>query len=167
MFEHCFAPKQVKRWQKALRRLTRSLGDARDRDVQIELLCGTLSALSAKECFPGLAHVLVQLERDRERLQKRVVKAVKCLEARRTVPKIRRAAEDILDGVDSTPHCAQTPEACDRIRQHILDQLGDVLQYESSLADPADRARHHAMRIAVKRLRYSLETLPPMFPGAI
>ena len=73
--------KQVKRWQKAIRRTTTKLGDARDRDVQIEFLCGILSVLNAKECFPGIARILVQLERDRERLQRKVVKAVDRLEA--------------------------------------------------------------------------------------
>ena len=164
MFGQCFAPKRVKRWRKAIRRLTGSLGDARDRDVQIELLCGALSALNAKECFPGVAHVLVQLEHDRERLQRQVVKAVNRLQARRTLRKIRRAAEKVLDRVEPTPQCQQTPEACMRIRQHVLQQLDDLLQYESCLADPEDRASHHAMRIAGKRLRYTLETLRPMYP---
>jgi CHAD domain-containing protein len=135
--------------------------------VQIELLCGTLSALNAKECFPGVAHVLVQLEHDRERLQRQVVKALNRLEARRTLRKIRRAAEEALDGADATPKCQQTPEACKRIRQHVLRQLDDLLQYESSLADPEDRVRHHAMRIAVKRLRYTLEISRPMCRGRL
>jgi len=167
MFGHCFAPKRVKRWRKAIRRLTGSLGDARDRDVQIELLCGTLSALNAKECFPGVAHVLVQLEHDRERLQRQVVKAVNRLEADGVLRKIRLATEDALDRVDSTPPCLQTPEACERIKQHVLGQLDDLLQYESSLADPEDRARHHAMRIAGKRLRYTLEISRPMCLGRL
>jgi CHAD domain-containing protein len=163
MFGHCFAPKRVKNWRKTLRRLTRSLGDARDRDVQIELLCGTLSALNAKECFPGVAHVLVQLEHDRERLQRQVVKAVNRLVARRTLRKIRRATEKALDRPEPTPECPQSPKVCTRIREHIHQQLDDVFQYESSLADAEDRQRHHAMRIAVKRLRYTLETLRPMY----
>jgi len=104
------------------------------------------------------------LEHDRERLQRQVVKAVNRLQARGTLRKIRRAAEKALDRVNSTPQCQQTPAACDRIRQHVRQQVDDLLRYESCLADPEDRARHHAMRIAVKRLRYTLETLRPMYP---
>jgi CHAD domain-containing protein len=167
MFEQCFAPKRVKQWRKAIRRLTGSLGDARDRDVQIELLCGTLSALDAKECFPGIAHVLVQLEHDRERLQRKVVKAVDRLEVRGTLREICRAARKALGRAGSTPECLQTPEACQRVRQHIQQQVDDLFQYESSLADAEDRARHHAMRIAVKRLRYTLEISRPMRPGRL
>ena len=77
------------------------------------------------------------------------------------------ATEESLDRVDSTPQCLQTPEACHRIKQHVFQQLNDLLQYESSLADPEDRARHHAMRIAVKRLRYTLEISRPMCLGRL
>ena len=167
MFGQCFAPKRVERWRKAIRRLTGSLGDARDRDVQIEFLCGTLSALSAKECFPGVAHVLVQLEHDRERLQRQVVTAVDRIELSGVLRKIRLAAEEFLDKPDSMPPCLQSPEACEPIKQHVRRQLDDLFQYESSLADPEDRARHHAMRIAVKRLRYTLEISRPMCPGRL
>ena len=52
MFGQCFAPKRVKRWRKAIRRLTGSLGDARDRDVQIEFLCGACGA-ERQGVFPG------------------------------------------------------------------------------------------------------------------
>ena len=57
--------------------------------------------------------------------------------------------------------------ACQQIRQHLLGQLADLLQYEGSLADPEDRERHHSMRIAAKRLRYTLEILRPMCPGRL
>jgi CHAD domain-containing protein len=167
MFGHCFAPKRVKRWRKAIRRLTGSLGDARDRDVQIEFLCGALSALSAKECFPGIAHVLVQLEHDREHLQRQVAKAVDRIEADGVLRKIRLEAEEFLDKPGSMPPCLHAPDACQPIKQHVQQQLEDVFQYESSLADPEDRVRHHAMRIAVKRLRYTLEISRPMYPGRL
>ncbi len=166
MFGHCFAPKRVTRWRKAIRRLTGSLGDARDRDVQIEFLCGALSALNTKECFPGIAHVLVQLEHDREQLQREVVKAVDRIEADGVLRKIRLEAEEFLDKPGSIP-CLHAPEACPPLRQHVQGQLDDLFQYEGSLADPDDRARHHAMRIAVKRLRYTLEVVRPMSPGGL
>jgi CHAD domain-containing protein len=167
MFGHCFAPKQVKHWRKAIRRLTGALGDARDRDVQIELLCGTLSALNAKECFPGVAHVLVELEHDRERLQRQVVKAVDRLQADGILREIRLATEESLDRPDWIPPCRQTPAACDYIKQHVLRQLEDLLQYETCLADADDRERHHAMRIAAKRLRYTLEISRSMCPAQL
>ena len=125
--------KKVKRWRKAIRRVTKSLGQARDRDVQIECLCGTLSALNAKECFPGVAHVLVQLEHDRERLQRRVVKAVDRLEAAAFCGRCGGRPRRLSAGAGSTPERhPQTPEACHASSQHILRQLDELLQYEAA-----------------------------------
>jgi len=167
MFDGCFAAKKIKRWQKAIRRVTSALGDARDRDVQIELLCSTLSALNTKECFPGVARVLVQLERDRERLQRKVVKAVDRLEAGGVLRSMRRAARKILSKSESTPQDVQTPEAVAQTGRHVLRRLNDLLDHQDSLTNPGDRERHHAMRIAAKRLRYTLEISRPVYSGRL
>jgi CHAD domain-containing protein len=186
MFDNCFGRKRFRRWRKAIRRTTARLGSARDRDVQIEFLCGTLSALGTKECFPGISHVLVQLEHDRERLQRKVVKAVDRLEAKGTLREIRRVAERILRKaagevgklgdlppgqspapVASEPQDVQTPAVSAQIERCVLRQLDELLQHQDSLAYPDDRQRHHAMRIATKRLRYTLEIARPVCPGQL
>ena len=167
MFDTCFAAKQLKRWQKAVRRTTTKLGNARDRDVQIEFLCGILSVLNAKECFPGIARLLVQLERDRERLQRKVVKAVDRLEAKGVLREMRRATKRILRRAESQPEDVQTPATLARTQRHIRRQLEELLRHQESLADPADRRGHHAMRIAAKRLRYTLEIARPLYPGRL
>jgi CHAD domain-containing protein len=167
MFRGCFRPKKVKHWRKAIRQVTESLGNARDRDVQIEYLCGTLSALGAKECFPGVARVLVQLERDRERFQREVVESVEAIEKARILPTMRWATKKTLRETASLPYCLPCREAFAQIRQHVLRQLNELLRYETSLADPNDRTHHHAMRIAAKRLRYTLEISRPMCPGRL
>ena len=179
MFDGCFARKQIRRWRKAIRRTTAALGDARDRDVQIELLCGTLSALSAKECFPGISRILVQLERDRERLQRKVVQAVGRLEARGILSEMRRAADRLLLAHSISAPTAdpaqpgtnvprpQTPEAIERVARHVVRQLDELIEHQDSLANPEDRERHHAMRIAAKRLRYTLEISRLVHPGRL
>ena len=167
MFAPCFAKKEVKCWRKAMRQIAVSLGDARDRDVQIDFLCGTLSSLAAKECFPGVARVLVQLERDRERLQRKVVKAVDRLEAKGTLRAMRRAAGRILAETAASSNGSPTPKACKPPEQYILSRLAALQKYQASLADPTDCSRHHAMRIAAKRLHYTLEILRPLYPGRL
>jgi CHAD domain-containing protein len=167
MFDNCFAAKQIKRWQKAIRRTTTKLGNARDRDVQIEFLCGILSVLNAKECFPGIARLLVQLERDRERLQRKVVKAVDRLETKGVLQEMLQKTKRILRRAEPQPEDVQTPVALVRTQRHIHRQLKELLRHEESLADPADREGHHALRIAAKRLRYTLEIARPVYPGRL
>ncbi len=167
MFDKCFQRKQVKRWRKAVCRTTTKLGNARDRDVQIEFLCGALSVLNARECFPGIARILVQLERERERLQRKVVRAVGRLERKGVLREMRRAAKRILRDASSAPEHVQTPASFARIERHVLRQLDELLRYERSLADSEDRQGHHAMRIAMKQMRYTLEIARPVYPGRL
>jgi len=167
MFDDCFRRKQVKRWRKAVRRLTQALGEARDRDVQIEWLCGTLATLTAKECFPGAARVLVQLEHQRERLQHRVVAATNHLEAGGDLDEMRRAVKRILAASGTAAESRQTPAVLAKIRRHVLRRLDELLEHQDSLSDADDRERHHAMRIAAKRLRYTLEISRPAYPGRL
>jgi CHAD domain-containing protein len=171
MFKECFARRQWQRWRDAIRRTTAKLGDARDHDVQIELLCRVQSALSAKECFPGIGRILIQLERDRERLQRKVVKAVDRLQSQRVLREMRRVSKKIMRkaGVSESarPDDVQTPAAFLETRRHILRRLERLLRHEDSLARPDDRQRHHAMRIAAKRLRYTLEIARPVYPGCL
>jgi CHAD domain-containing protein len=167
IFDDCFTARQVRRWRKAISRTTRKLGDARDRDVQIECLCGALSTLSAKECFPGIACILVELERDRERLQRKVVRAVDRLEATGVLKKMRRTTKRILRQAASAAEDVQSHATYAQTEWHILRQLNEMLQHQDSLANPEDRQRHHAMRIAAKRLRYTLEIARPLHPGRL
>jgi CHAD domain-containing protein len=175
MFHGCFARKRFRRWRKAIRRTTASLGNARDRDVQIELLCGTLSALNARECFPGISRILVQFERDRERLQRKVVKAVDRLEAQGILRQMQRTTKQVVQkaaGVGQVDDLSynvdvQTPAAYAQTGRHILRQVDELLQHQDSLANPDERERHHAMRIATKRLRYTLEIARPVYPGRL
>ena len=167
MFHGCFARKKFRRWRKAVRQTTAKLGSARDRDVQIELLCGTLSALNARECFPGISRILVQFERDRERLQRKVVKAVDRLEARGILRQMQRTTKRILQAAASADEDVQTPAVYAQTGRHILRQVDELLQHQDSLANPNERERHHAMRIATKRLRYTLEIARPVYPGRL
>jgi CHAD domain-containing protein len=167
MFDDCFAAKRVKRWQKIVRQTTAKLGNARDRDVQIEFLCGILSLLNAKECFPGIARLLVQLERERERLQRKVVKAVDRLEAKGVLQEMRQATKRILRRAEARPEDVQTAATLARPKRHVQRQLEELLRHQESLADPTDRQGHHAMRIAAKRLRYALEIARPLYAGRL
>lgn len=167
VFECCFPKKRLRRWLKAIRRTTAKLGDARDRDVQMEFLCGALSTLNAKECFPGISRILVQLEYDRERLQRKVVKAVDRLDARGVLRDMQCTTKRALRDAGAGPENYRTAEAFVRTERTILQQLEEMLRHQDSLANPDEQERHHAMRIATKRLRYTLEITRPIYAGQL
>lgn len=167
MFSNCFDAKQLKRWRKQIRRVTDKLGDARDKDVQIEFLRGVLEGLDEKACYPGIARLLVKLEQQRERLQPKVVKAADRLQSSGVLEEILAVAKQVLCEAKAEELGVQSPFAFDQTRRHVIENLEQLLPYQESLADPEDRPRHHAMRIAAKRLRYTLEISAPVYDGRL
>ena len=167
MFSNCFDPKQLKSWQKQIRRVTDKLGDARDGDVQIEFLCGVLDALDEKACYPGIARLMVKLERQREKVQPKVVEAADRLESCGVLQQMRAVTKEVLSEAKAQDVSPQSPFALDETRRHILQNLEQLLPYQESLANPEDRERHHAMRIAAKRLRYTVEISAAVYDGQL
>ena len=96
MFSDCFDAKKMKRWRKQIRGITEGLGEARDRDVQIEFLCGILSDVTDKTCFSGISQLLVQLETEREQLQPAVVKATNRLEASGALEEMQAVTKGVV-----------------------------------------------------------------------
>ncbi len=167
MFCNCFQARKLKRWRKAVRQITKGLGDARDLDVQIEFLCGVLDELTEKSCYPGIARLLVQVEKRRERIQPDVVKAVDRFETSGVLDEMRAVAKSILKEADRRGLGVQSAVAYLQTEQHILDRLNNLMCYEDSLGDPEAIEQHHAMRIAAKRLRYTVEIARPVYAGRL
>lgn len=148
---------KVKVWRRQIRRLGRSLGRARDRDVQIALLGGVLLSLSDKSLRPGVERVLLRLRQERAKLQEGVIAAADRFEAGGALKAMRAACRmtiSTLPPQDAGPH---SDEAFARMARRILVRLKELTACEGCLAQGEDRKGHHAMRIAGKRLRYTME----------
>jgi len=163
----CFKPKRLARWRKHIRRVTAGLGEARDTDVQIEFLCQTLVGLEEKALYPGIARLLVELERQRERLQAKVIEAADRLQAGGILNEMRAKTKRILSKAKASELDVQSPVAFRQTERHILGSLDKLLPFQDSLAQPEAKQRHHAMRIVAKRLRYTLEISNPVYGGQL
>ena len=161
MFRACWKRKQVNRWQKQIRRLAQSLSEARDRDVQIDFLATSLAGVSDCLLVPGIAALLSHVERQRLWIQPRVLKAISRFEKSGMSKEMRAAARSIL---------AEAPKVKFAVSAYSLGQASksvrkglEKLSPRLGLADPEQHERHHAMRIAAKRLRYRPGTRPSRF----
>lgn len=166
MFCDCWGRKKIESWREQIRRITRSLGSARDKDVQIEFLCGMLGATADRAHVPGVARILAQAEQQRELLQPSVLEAVRRLEASKVLHAMQAATKKILaspaaEGIEPSDF------TYDQTRQFVLQRLEQMLLDQDSLDDPDDYRNHHAMRIAAKRLRYTLEIAKPNYGGQL
>jgi CHAD domain-containing protein len=167
MFRECLDAEQVQTWRRQMRRVTTQLGDARDKDVQIEHLCDVLHALEERASYPGIARLLAKLERQRERIQPKVVEAADRLQCSGVLEQIRTVTKEVLSEAESQAAGVPSAYVLAETQRHILDNLQRLLSCQDSLSDPEDRERHHAMRIAAKRLRYTLEISAPVYGGQL
>jgi len=71
IFEECF--KDIKRWRKRMRLVTRILGSARDLDVQIDFLKEFLNGLTEQRHIPGIKRLILRLRQQREKIQPKVI----------------------------------------------------------------------------------------------
>jgi CHAD domain-containing protein len=162
-FQECFDARSGKRWRREIRRLARELGDARDKDVQIEYVRGALAEIHEPQYVPGIARLLVTFEHQRESVQVRVLKALDRFRLSRTADEISAAIKPMAGGEAADP----SEFVLQRAEEQIVSRLDELLAFQSSLADPADQQRHHAMRIAAKRLRYTMEICRGAYAGRL
>lgn len=162
LFEPCL-PSRARRWRKGVRRITRALGRARDLDVQIETLEAALAAHPS--WAEGLSGLLSHLTARRRVRQREVVTALADSRRRGVLEEIDSALSPIALALPARgPAWAQAYRLA---RQALLGLLDDLASYEADLNRPRAGGRHHRMRIAAKRLRYSLEVFQPMYGRAV
>lgn len=165
MFRDCLPRRTVKQWRKTMRRVTKELGDARDRDVQIAFMTSVLQNVEQPAQLAGIARILVKLELAREGLQPQILAALDRLQASGALEEMNATAKAMLADEDEargkTPGCERPRE----LGEYILSQLEELLSHQDSLSRPDDAEAHHAMRIAAKRLRYSMEICKPAYNG--
>ena len=158
---------RAKRWRKQIRRLTGDLGGARDRDVQIEFLTGLLADLDETDCYPGIVRVLAGLERRRQRLQPMVAAALDRFESAGTAKSVLAITKTALSHLERNGVAASSPCVLTRTEAAIGARLEEFLSSQASLDEPADGSGHHRMRIAAKRLRYTMEICGPAHQGSL
>ena len=165
IFDTCFRAKKVKRWRKHLRRLTRDLGAARDKDVQIVLVAGVIENLAANDngFLPGLERLLLRLRQQRAALQPNVVKAIDRLDASCVLAQMRGEFAQKRASMRNEARSLENPRVFRRGMRQIRKKLVRLLTLQSCLDDAHAESSHHRMRIAAKRVRYTIEIYSAVF----
>jgi len=173
LFAECFPEKEYRFWSKEIRNITRELGAARDTDVQIAFLKKYLKTLTgsqrpvpgpdtaAHEGDPVAAH-LIRLQKQRGTLQKKVVTALDELDHSRMLPALRAACtlpEERAKQRKRERFAGILPVAAGRMGK----RLQAISRYEPYVHNPDAVFEHHALRIAAKKLRYTLEAYAPLY----
>ncbi len=169
VFENCFDIKKVKKWRKEIKRLTKSLGPARDADVQIEFLNKVISELDEKETklHPGIERLLLRIIQNRQTFQNKVIKTIDRLESRAIIADIHSAIEKIMFYLRNENPDVKSKDTFQTTSQHISSKLQELLSHQECLKDHLDKQGHHQLRIAAKRLRYTMEICREPYNGRL
>ncbi len=164
LFAACLPAKRGKAWEGEIRQITRALGAARDADVQIDTLLRYYRTLEDPTLKPGVARLLLRLRQQRAGLQPGVVAALDRFSLSQTLPAMREALLALGSMEAGLPFSRALYQHAD---ESIEPRLSEFLSYDEAVRRPEMVAELHAMRIAAKRLRYTLETFAPLYAGGL
>lgn len=164
LFGPALAPRKHEGWIRQIRDLTRALGAARDCDVQIDHLQAFYRGLPPGSARPGVRRLLLRLRQRRQKLQQAVEKALADLVKSEAPMEMQRKLRPILEGVEAAP---RSPALLALSYEAIREKLEQFLFYEPFLPQPEAKDELHAMRIAAKRLRYTIEIFSPLYESEL
>ena len=166
VFINALPARKIIAWGQPIRRITRSLGAARDLDVQLVSLQEFLNQIhTTSQLVPGIRRLILRLDQRRAKLQTRVLKTLAEFEASGTAADMH-ALLDPLAGLqdDQNPPAA---ELYDLAHSVISSRLVDFFSRSELIRDPVNILDLHAQRIAAKHLRYTLELFAPLYPDEL
>lgn len=168
-FGDCFDDDKAVRWRKQFKKALRRFGPARDFDVQIAFLNETLKNLDweQKKCRPGLVRLLLRLTQQRDALQPNIIKAVRRLAREHLLLNIHLETERLQYEADHAEEMVCGQDFYQRAAEHVGRCLEQVKDKRKSLFDNEAITEHHALRIAVKKLRYTLEVCDTALQGRL
>ena len=165
LFKGFLSKKQAKAWQKEVRVITKALGQARDLDIQIDLLNRCLAETLEDRYKPGYNRLLLRLKQQRSLAQEEVKQTLINLQGAETLDRMAAALTKLTAGSEGL--YLYTPSLYQQAFEAIISNLDEFLSYEGFIHNPENIAQLHAMRIAGKHLRYTLEIFAPIYGHAL
>ncbi len=164
-FGDCLPGKKSTVWQESIRQITKALGNARDLDIQIECVNQLYNDGLEEKYQPGYRRLLLRLRQRRAKAQAKVEQTLTRLQARNLLQQMRTHLEKLTLGAEDI--YLFTPSLYQKAFMAVNDHLDDFLSYEAHIHDPENIEKLHAMRIAGKHLRYTMEIFAPIYDKAL
>lgn len=162
LFEDCIPAKKTKKWLKQIKKVTSSLGAARDTDVQLEWLDKFYLKLSESKVRPGVNRLILRLRQKRAKLQAPLVEAMQKLAESGLLDEISAQLQPASEQAEEI--YVYTPALYQHSYQAISRRLETFLSYDAIVNQPEKIDELHQMRIAAKWLRYTMEAFASLYP---
>ena len=163
----CLPAKRGVRWRRRLRRVTRALGDARDADVQAVCLQDALEDCRDDSHRPGLERLLLRFRQRRGALQAPLTDTLERLASGRRMRRMEMALRYLLATSQLYADAESARHTYARCRSAIMRCLEEVLAAAATIHGPQCSTELHSTRIAVKRLRYTMQAFAPLYPDTL
>jgi CHAD domain-containing protein len=162
VFADLLPSKSVETWRKSVRRILCALRQARDADIQVDFLLHLSAELRSPKERPGIARLILRIKQKREKKQARIIDVLRGWKRRSALNELRlflsrMAKHTALDDRVLSPAFHR------RATVALREKLNAFLAYEQHVPFPKRIKEFHGMRIAAKRLRYTLETFLPAY----
>ncbi len=165
LFKDCLSQKKFKNWRDEVREVLHALGNARDLDIQIAQLNALYEDRLDSKYKPGYNRLLLRLKQSRTKAQRKVNKTLFKLTESQTLGQMIHWLGKRVNGEEQPVTYPPTlyQKACDEI-EHALR---GCLEFQDAVNNEENIDKLHAMRIAGKHLRYTMEVFAPIYAGEL
>jgi CHAD domain-containing protein len=165
LFKDCLSHKKYKKWRDEVRKVLHALGKARDLDIQITQLTGLYEEHLDSKYKPGYNRLLLRLKQSRTKAQKKINKTLFKLSEGKALDQMTHWLEKRV--AQSDQQNEYSPDLYQKAYDEIEHALGSFLKFRDAVDQENNADKLHAMRIAGKHLRYTMELFAPIYDGEL
>lgn len=157
IFAFCFPAKSYQKLYRRVRRVTSSLGEMRNADVALAYFSGLSKKTDDILIHVALEEVLRRLARDRRKARARLLRGLD----QSQLDNFPNELDSVFQRIENMPQRYQRgPRQSVTLARRLLSQrLRELFAARTAVAGEHDEANLHKVRIAIKKLRYAIETL--------
>ena len=164
-FDSFLSKKNSTIWEKQIQSITAALGNARDLDIQIEAIQAYQHQNDDIRLQPGFKRLILRLSQKRKQAQLSVLLSVSKFTSNQVIKSVQKELLHFVEPEGNEPFISMPLRLL--AHQAINEKLVNFLSYEPFVHIPEKKLELHAMRIAAKHLRYTMEIFAPLFPGGL
>lgn len=163
VFGSCSNKNELVNFSAEIKKITRSLGEARDLDVQIKFLQDVIHKVKKKKALPGIETVLKHKQVLRRRIQEKLQNVLEEYEKQNYPSKYSSLFKENFKGARLYTAKAQTAIQQSKFLTTIQQLIIEILSLNDLIKDEKNINDLHNLRILIKKLRYVLELIYPYF----
>ena len=167
LFVNCFPKKNYKKWLKEIKLVTRTLGSARDTDVQIAFLNKNLDGLKDETVKIAIEILLSKHIELRSSMQTAIINILDQLKTTHVIEDIQDYCQQVMQKASTVITSIDSNSTYIKAHSYISEKLGKFLVMEDCVHHENDIINHHKMRIRAKWLRYTIEVFSPQYDNEL